>query len=84
MGIKFDKDALALEENNYASKIANVYIVYDLYAWPTNPTDSFKFKYCLFGATSVVKNSNKETYRYSGYGITFDSAGLWSFDNDIA
>ena len=21
---------------------------------------------------------------YSGYGITFDSAGLWSFDNDIA
>ena len=84
MGIKFDKDALALEQNNYASKIANVYIVYDLYAWPTNPTDSFKFKYCLFGATTVVKNSNKETYRYSGYGITFDSAGLWSFDNDIA
>ena len=23
-------------------------------------------------------------YAYCGYGITFDSAGTWSFDNDIA
>ena len=23
-------------------------------------------------------------YVYSGYGITFDSAGSWSFDNDTA
>ena len=27
MGIKFDKDPLAVEENNYPCKIANVYIV---------------------------------------------------------
>ena len=32
MGIKSDKDKdpLAVEQNNYASKIVNVYIVYDL------------------------------------------------------
>ena len=32
MGIKSDKDKdpLAAEQNNYASKIVNVYIVYDL------------------------------------------------------
>ena len=29
-GIKFDKDALAVEQNNYLTKIVNVYIVYDL------------------------------------------------------
>ena len=23
-------------------------------------------------------------YVYNGYGITFDSAGFWSFDNDTA
>ena len=39
---------------------------------------------CLFGATNIVKNSNKEQYVYSGYGIAFDSAGSGSFDNDTA
>ena len=34
MGIKFDKDNLAVEQNNYLTKILNVYIVYKLYDWP--------------------------------------------------
>ena len=33
IGIKFDKDSLAVEQNNYLSKIVNAYIVYDLDAW---------------------------------------------------
>ena len=33
MGIKFDKDLLAVEQNNYLNKIVNVYIVYDVDAW---------------------------------------------------
>ena len=65
-GIKFDKVPLAVEQNNYLSEIVNVYIVYDLDAWPRNPTKNFKFKNCLFGAASVVKNSDKEKYVYSG------------------
>ena len=86
MGIKFDKDPLVVEQNKmqHESKIINVYIVYDLDAWPGNPTNNFKFKNCLLGATSVVKNSDKEKYVYSDYGIKSDSAGSWSFDNDIA
>ena len=38
----------------------------------------------MFGATNIVKNSDKEKYIYSGYGITFGSAGSWSFDNGFA
>ena len=83
MRIKLDKDPLAVK-NNYLSKIVNVYIAYDLDAWPRNPTNNFKFKNCLFGATNIVKNSDKEKYMYCGYGITFDSAGSCSFDNDFA
>ena len=64
-------------------KIVNDYIAYDLDAWPRCHTNNFKFKNCLFGATNKVKNSDKEKYIYSGYGITFDSAGSWSFDNDF-
>ena len=65
IGIKYDKDPLAIEQNNYLTKIVNVYIAYDLGAWPENPTNNFKFKSCLFGATNVVKNSDKEKYVYS-------------------
>ena len=38
----------------------------------------------MFGASIIVKNSDKEKYVYSGYGITIDSASSWSFDNDTA
>ena len=32
----------------------------------------------------IVRNSDKEKYVYSGYGITFDSGGSRSFDNGTA
>ena len=55
MGIKFNKDSLAVEQNNYLTKIVNIYIVYKLAAWPRNLTNNFKFKNYLFGATYIVK-----------------------------
>ena len=41
----------------------------------------FCIKNCLFDVTKTVKNSNKSNYEYSGYGISFDGACLWRFDN---
>ena len=38
----------------------------------------------MFGVTNLVKNSDKTKWVYSGYGIAFDGAGLWSFGNDFA
>ena len=38
----------------------------------------------MFGATNIVKNSDKEKYMYSDYRMVFDSAGSWSFNNDSA
>ena len=76
MGRKLDKDTLAVEGNNYLTKIVNIYIVSELYTWSKDPTNNFKFKNCLFGATTIAKNSNKEKHVYSGYGIIFDSPGL--------
>ena len=55
MGIKFDKDPLAVEQNYYLTKIIKVYIVYDLGAWRRNLTNNFKFKNCLLRATNIVK-----------------------------
>ena len=39
---------------------------------------------CLFGATNIAKNSSKEKWVCSGYGMAFDGAGSWSFGNDNA
>ena len=61
----------------------NVYIVYNLDGWQRRPTNNFKMNNSLFGATNIVKNIDKEKYVYSGYVITFDSAGLCNFDNDF-
>ena len=44
MGIKFDKDLLALEQNNCFSKMLNFYIVYDLDAWPRNSSNNFSLE----------------------------------------
>ena len=64
--------------------MGNVYIVYDLDALPKNLTNNFKFQISLFRAISVVKCSGKEKWRCSGYGITFDTEGSWSFNYDFA
>ena len=45
---------------------------------------NFTLKNCLFGATNIVKNSDKEKYVYRGYGIASDGKGEWSFGNDYA
>ena len=54
MAIKFDKDLLAVEQNNYLTKMVSFYIVYELDVWPRNHTTNFQFKSCLFGATNVL------------------------------
>ena len=66
MRVKFDKDPLAVEQNNYLTKIVNAYIIYDLDARPKLLLRHFTLKSCLFGATNIVKNSDKEKYVYSG------------------
>ena len=60
MGIEFERDPLTLEQSNYLTKVVNVYIVYDLEAWPKVLLDNFKLKNYLFGRTRVAKSSIKE------------------------
>ena len=45
VGMNFDKDSV--EQNNYATKIANAYIVYELDAWSKVPLDNFKLEELL-------------------------------------
>ena len=38
----------------------------------------------MFGETNIVKNSDKKSWMYGGYGIAFDGVGLWNFGNEFA
>ena len=64
MRIKFDKDSLAAEQNNYFTKIVNVYVVYDIAACLRCHTYNNKFK--NFRAPIILKKSDKENYVHSG------------------
>ena len=79
IGIKIDKNPLAVEQINYLTKIANVYIVYDLTTWPKIPLKHVTLKTCFFGATNIV--NEKDKWVFSGYGIVFDGGDWWSFGN---
>ena len=63
------------------TKIVKAYITYDLDTWPNKSLRNYTLKSCLFNATSIVKNSDKE---YSDYVIAFDRKGTWSFGHDYA
>ena len=82
MGIKFDKDTLAVEQTIYSTKFVNDYIDYDLDVLERIPFNNFKLKNCLVGANNIIKNNGKEKWVYSAYGIAFDGVGSWSSGND--
>ena len=60
---------------NHGPKVS-IFIVYKLNSHTIN-TDC-TFRDCLFGALKMTKNSDVEEYKYSGYGIGFDSIGSFS------
>ena len=53
-----------------------MYIVYDLDS-NLNNFDPI-LENCLFCAITITKNSDMDKYKYSGYGLGFDSNGVFS------
>ena len=54
------------------------------YNWPRNPLNNFTWKYCLFRANNIVRNSDKSKYVYRGCGMAFDEGDAWSFGYDFS
>ena len=82
--IQFNNSVLVVEQNDFATKDTDTFIVYDLDDWLKIPLNYFKLKNCSFVASNMIKNSNKGKWVYSGYGTAFDGAGSWNFGNDVA
>ena len=64
-------------------RLQMLFIIYDLDNLPKNPSNNFKIKSCLFGATNIAKSSNESKHGQSSYRITLDGADSWSFGNEF-
>ena len=62
--------------------IINIYIVYKLQKRNNNNAD-MTLENSLFGTAKITKNVDTRKYQYSGYGISFNSGGSFSFGNNL-
>ena len=76
--VKFDGGCLKQDEIAYThGTIVNIYIIYELSLNLKN--FDFALKNCLFGAVKLTKKTDIDKYKYSGYGIRFDSSVKFLF-----
>ena len=57
----------------------NLYISCILNPWLRNLNTIFTLNNSLFGSVELTKNADPNKYKYSGYGIGFDSCSEFSF-----
>ena len=72
--VKFNGDFLKQDRVTYNhGPIVNIYVVYRL--TPTTKDSSVTLQNYLFGAVELTKTADIDKYKYSEYGIGFDSRG---------
>ena len=76
--VRFNGDLLRQNQVTYNhGPVVNIYIVYE--TTPDTNTSNIALENCLFGAVKLTKNADVDKYKYSGYGIGFDSRGSFSY-----
>ena len=74
---RFTGDLLRQNQVTYNhGPIVNIYTVYETIL--DSKTSNITLENCLFGAIKLTNNSEIDKYKYSGYGIGFDSRGSFS------
>ena len=75
--VRFNGDLLRQNQVTYNhGAIVNIYIVYE--TTPDSKASNITLENCLFEAIIINKNADADKYKYSGYGIGFDSRGNFS------
>ena len=60
-------------------KVINLYISYTLNSQLRNLNTDFTLGNCFFGSVKLYTNADLDKYKYSGYGIEFDSHSEFLF-----
>ena len=75
--VRFNGDLLRQIQVTYNhGPVVNIYIVYETTS--DTKTSNVTLENCLFSAIKLTKNADVDKYKYSGYGIGFDSTGSFS------
>ena len=59
--------------------VTNIYISYVLNPWLRNLNADSTVNNCLFGSLKLTENADIDKYKYSEYGLQFDSRSKFSF-----
>ena len=79
--IKFNGDLLRQNQVTYNhGPVVNIYIVYKTTS--DIKTSNIALENCLLSAIKLIKNSDVDEYKYSGYSIGFDSRGSFSHPSE--
>ena len=71
--INFNRHCL-IKNNIYIPKnVINLYIYYTLDLQLRNSNTDFTLGICLFGSVKLTKNPYPDKFKYTGYGMRFDS-----------
>ena len=62
-------------------KVISLYISYTLGPQLRNFNTDFTLSNCLFGSVKLTKNVDLDKYKFTGYGIGFDSCGEYSLSD---
>ena len=82
--IRFDGSCLKQEdaERFTPNFVVNLFIIYELDKCSQDLNTDFTAKDRLFGAVNLTNNADPDKYKYSGYGIGFDSRSKFSLHDD--
>ena len=77
--MNFSGHCLIKSNNSIPKKVINLYISYMLGPQLRNLNIDFTLSNCLFGPVRLIKISDLDKYKYTGYGIGFDSGAEFLF-----
>ena len=70
--VKFDRSCLKQDKITFIyGKTVNIYIICEINLWNCVSTGDPTLGSSLYGAVKLVKTSDIDQYKYSGYGIEF-------------
>ena len=71
--INFNGHPLIKNNISIPKKVINLYISYTVGSKLRNLNTAFTLTNCLFGSVKLTKNADLDKYKYTGYGMGFDS-----------
>ena len=77
--MNFNGDFLIKNNVSIPKKVINLYISYTVGPQLRSLNTDFTLDNCLFGSVKLTKNADLDKYKYTGYGIGFDSHSEFLF-----